>query len=265
MPSLLQPESRLQMYDPVPAEDSPSPEMESPDQRGPRFLTADFLVQCVIPPLLGLSFVVFGLYIHYNPNPIVISHSTQNAAVISQGFTALFGVWHFFALIPAFSAVSSVRSEEWWRRLLHSTTFNRANSVSSNISGNVAHLVEMFISWSSPYYKIAWIVAIFAVILADIAPGAIHAEIGMNAIDDSFTVPALPPNSIYSDYAKPFFITNDTLYDSVDIAPMYFTSIMMAGSYVTAKPLTPNALVPRPRVVPGQGYRYLTDVCVVLA
>jgi hypothetical protein len=154
-----------------------------------------------------LSFVAFALYIHYNPNPIVISHSTQNAAVISQGFTALFALWHFFALIPALSVVSSVRSEEWWRRLLHSTTFNRANSVSSNISGNVAHLVEMVISWSSPYYKIAWIVAIFAVILSDIAPGAIHAETGMNAIDNSFAVPAFPPNSR---------ITIDQLYSLLD-------------------------------------------------
>jgi hypothetical protein len=159
MPSLLQPESRLQLpyrdsqtYDLVPAEDSASPEMESPDQRGPRVSIIDFLVECVIPPLLGLSFVAFGLYTHYNPNPIVISHSTQNAAVISQGLTALFAV---FALVPALSGMSSVRSKEWWRRLLHSTTFNRANSVSSNISGNVAHLVEIFISWSSPYYKIA--------------------------------------------------------------------------------------------------------------
>jgi hypothetical protein len=250
------------MYDPVPAEDT---EMDSTNQRGPRFPIADFLVQCVIPPLLGLSSVAFGLYIHYNPNPIVISHSTQNAAVISQGFTALFAVWHFFALIPALSVVSSVRSEEWWRRLLHSTTFNRANSVSSNISGNVAHLVEMFISRSSPYYKVAWIVAIFAVILSDIAPGAIHAEIGMNAIDDSFTVPALPRNSIYSDYSKPFSITNDTIYDSVDIAPIYFNAITMTESYVTAKPLVFNALIPRPNVVPGQGYRYLTDVCVLVS
>jgi len=254
------------MYDPVPAEDSPSSEMKSSDQQQhPRFSIIDFLAQCVIPPLLGLSFVAFGFYIHYNPNPIIISHSTQNAALISQGFTAIFAVWHFFALIPALSAVSSVRSEEWWRRLLHTTTFNRANSVSSNIGGNMAHLVEMFMSWSSPYYKIAWIVAIFAVILADIAPGAIHAEIGMNAIDDSFTVPALPPNSIYSDYSKPFIMTNDTIYDSMDIAPMYLNAVMMAGSYVTAKPLLLNALVPRPRVVPGQGYRYLTDVYVVSA
>jgi len=254
------------MYDPVPVQDPPTLELKSSlvtsTNRQGRFPTANFLAQCVVPPLLGLSFVTLGLYIHYDPNPIVISHSTQNAALISQGFTALFSVCHFFALLPALSAVDSVRSEEWWRRLLQSTTFKRANSVSSNISGNVAHMMEMLMSRSSGYYKMAWVTAIIAVVLADIAPGAIHVQVGLNALDNSFSVPALPPNSIYSDYSNPFARSNYTLHTSVEIAPMYINSQMFAGTAVTARPPVFNALIPRPNVFPSQGYRYLTDVYV---
>jgi hypothetical protein len=255
------------IYDPVPVQDPPTPELKSSsvtstDHQGRRFPITNFLTQCVIPPLLGLSFVTLGLYIHYDPNPIVVSHSTENAALISQGFTALFAVWHFFALLPVLSAVYSVRSEEWWRRLLQSTTFKRANSVSSNISGNVAHMMEMFRSRSSPYYKIAWVAAIIAVVLADIAPAAIHVQVGLIALDNSFSVPALPPNSIYSDYSKPFAMSNYTLHTSVEIAPMYINSQTFTRAYVTAQPSVLNALIPRPNIFPGQGYRYLTDVYV---
>jgi hypothetical protein len=211
---------------------------------------------------MGFSFVALGFYILYGPTTIVISHSTEHAAIISQAFTAIFSVWHFLALIPVLSAVQKVRSEEWWRRLLHTTSFNRTNSVSSNISGNVGHTVEMVISWSSRYFKYAWIVTIISIVLADIAPGAIHIEIGLSDIPASFSVPALPRDSVYNNYSAPFATTRDQVHASIDIAPVYYNAIMFAGMYVTTAPPTLNALVPRPRVSPGQGYRYLTDVYV---
>jgi hypothetical protein len=216
----------------------------------------------VIPPLMGFSFIALGFYILYSPTAVVISHSTEHAAVISQAFTALFSVWHLLAIIPVLSVVQKVRSEEWWRRLLHTTSFNRANSVSSNISGTVGHTIEMFVSWSSHYYKSAWVVALITIVLADIAPGGIHIEVGLSAIPTAFSVPALPPDSIYNNYSEPFIATHDQVHPSIDIAPVYYNAIMFAGTYVTTEPPTPNALVPRPSVSPGQGYRYLTDVYV---
>jgi hypothetical protein len=221
-----------------------------------------FLVDCIIPPLMGFSFVAFGLYILYSPSAVFISHSTEHAALISQTFTATFAVWHFLALLPALSVVQRVRSEEWWRRLLRTAPFNRANSVSSNISGTTGHAIEMIIAWSSHYFKASWIVALIAIVLADIAPGAIHIEIGLNAIPATFPVPALPANSIYSNYSVPFIATHDQVQASIDIAPVYYNAITFADTYVTTTPPTPNALVPRPNVLPGQGYRYLTDVYV---
>ena len=213
---------------------------------------------------MGFGFVSFGFYIIYGHNTLVISHSTENAAVISQAFTALSAIWHFVALLPAFSVVQKVRSEEWWRRLLRKTSFNRANSVSSNISGIFAHLVEIVVAWSSHYFKSAWIAVVIAIVLADIAPGAIHVEVGSNAVPASFQVPALPPNSIYSNYSEPFLYTGDQFHASMDIAPVYYKANMFAGTYVKAAPPTPNALVPRPNISAGQGYRYLTDVYVHL-
>jgi hypothetical protein len=127
---------------------------------------------------------------------------------------------------------------------LHSTTFGHANSVSSNISGSVSHLVEMLSSWSSSYYKISWITAVFAFILADIVPSTICVEIGLKATDNSFPITALPPNSIYSNYSEPFIMTNEIRQISVDIAPMYFNPFLSAGSYVTVKPPGLNAPIP---------------------
>lgn len=218
------------------------------------------LVSCIIPPLLGFSFVALGFYITYGHTTIVISHSTEHAAVISQAFTALFAVWHFLALVPAFSVVQNVQSEEWWRRLLRGTKFSRANSVSSNIGSTFAHAFEIGISWSSNYFKSAWIVTLVAVVLTDIAPGAIHVAVGLDAIPASFPVAALPPNSIYDNYSQPFLRTSDLTHASVVIAPIYYLALLDAKTYVKAAPPALNLLVPRPNISPGQGYRYLTDV-----
>ena len=155
------------------------------------------LVSCIIPLLMGSGFVALGFYIIYGHHTLVISHSVEHAVVLSQAFTALFAIWHFVALIPAVSLAQSVRSEEWWRRLLRGTPFNRANSVSSNNSGTFAHMAEIVVSWSSPYFRVAWVAALIAAVLRDIAPGAIHVEVGLDAVPTSFLVPALPPNSIY--------------------------------------------------------------------
>jgi hypothetical protein len=133
-----------------------------------------FLLDCMIPPLMGFGFIALGLYILYGPSAIFISHSTDHAGLISQAFTATFAVWHFLALLPALSVVQRVRSGEWWRRLLCTIFFNRANSVSSNISGTTGHAIAMILAWSSNYFKASWIVALIALVLADIAPGAIH-------------------------------------------------------------------------------------------
>lgn len=243
----------------------PYADVPAPKTHRRSFFAVDgFLVSCIIPPFMGFSFVGLGLFIIYGHTTLVISHSTEHAAVISQGFTALSAFWHFLALLPALSVVQSVRSEEWWWRLLKKTSFNRANSVSSNISGIFAHTVEIVGAWSSLYFKSAWIAALFIIVLVDIAPGAIQVEVGSNAVPASFQVPALPPNSIYSNYSEPFLFTGDQFHASMDIAPIYYKANMFAGTYVKAAPPTPNALVPRPNISPGQGYRYLTDVYVLL-
>ena len=123
-------------------------------------------------------------------------------------------------------------------------------------------MVETIVSWSSPYFKVAWIAALIAAVLRDIAPVAIHAEVSLDVIPTSFPVPALPPNSIYSNYSQPFLSTGDLVHASVDIAPIYFNVIVFGTTYVKAAPPTPNALVPQPNIAPGQGYRYMTDVYV---
>jgi hypothetical protein len=226
------------------------------------FSVDGFLVSCIIPPLMGFGFVALGLYAVHGHTTLVISHSTEHAAVINQAFTALFGIWHFVALVPALSVVQRVRSEEWWRRLLKGISFNRANSVSSNISSTFAHTVEIVLSWSSRCFRSAWIVALAAFVLADIAPGAIHVEIGLEPVPSSFLVPALPANSIYSNYSQPFLHTSDQTHASIDIAPIYYDAVVAASTFVKATPPAYDALVPRPNVSPGQGYRYLTDVYV---
>lgn len=226
----------------------------------PSISVTSFLFKCTTTPLLGLAFAALGFYIIYGSNVIVISHSIEHATIISQAFTAIFSVWHFVALIPALSVVDEVRSEEWWRRLTHSTSFGRANSVSSNISGSLAHTVEIITAWSSCHYKVAWLAAAIAVILADVAPGAIHAQIGMNAIDAAFEVPALPPNSVYANYSIPFTFTRDQDHASIDIAPVYYKAMTNDVGYVKVAPPTSNAIMPRPNIEPGQGYRYSTDV-----
>ena len=200
---------------------------------------------------MGFSFVALGFYIVYTPTAVVVSHSTEHAAVISQAFTAIFAVWHFLAIIPVLSAVQRVRSEEWWRRLLHTTSFNRANSISSNIGGTVSHTIEILVSWSSHYFKSAWITALIAIALADIAPGAIHIKVGLSSTSTSFPVPALPADSVYSNYSEPFVATHDQVHALIDIAPVYYNTIMFAGMYVTTTPPALNALVPRPNVSPG--------------
>ena len=217
---------------------------------------------CIVPPLMGFSFVALGFYIIYGQTTLVISRSTENAAVVSQAFTAISGIWHFVALMPAISIVQRVRSEEWWRRLLETTPFNRANSVSSNISGAFAHMVEAIFARSSPYFKFSLIAAFISVVLADIAPAAIRVEVGLDPIPASFPVPALPPDSVYGNYSEPFFSTDNRVHGSIDIAPIYYNSVGFANTWVKAAPPATNALAPRPNIVPGQGYRYLTDVCV---
>ncbi|KZP14517.1 hypothetical protein FIBSPDRAFT_105279 [Athelia psychrophila] len=224
------------------------------------FSTKSFALQCLLPPLIGLSFVALGLYIVYTPDPIIISYSTTNTIVLSQAFTALFAIWHFLALMPVLDAVRSVRSEEWWRRLTHSASFSRVNAVSSNIGGNLAHGLDILGPWSSYAYQAAWLIAILCVAIADIGPGAIHVDIGLRAIDAEYKVPALPPDSIFGNYSRPFYMTSDFFHASVDIAPMYYASLLVAQSYVTAGPPVPNAIVPRPSVTAGTGYRYSTDV-----
>jgi hypothetical protein len=230
--------------------------------QGSSFSVDGLIVSCIITPLMGFGFVALGFVIIYGRTTLVVSHSIERAAPISQAFTALFSLWHFLALIPALSMIQSVRSEEWWRRLLKETTFNRINSVSSNISGAFGHTVEMAIARSSPYFKSSWIATLIVVVLADIAPGAIRIEIGTNLVPAIFPVPALSPNSIYSNYSTPFSYTNPAEHDSIVLAPIYFDA-MMSDTYVKG-PITPNTLIPRPSVVAGQGYRYLTDVYVYL-
>lgn len=248
-------------YSRVPGPVPMKTQVSDPNRRS--FLSMDgFLVSCIISPLMGFCFVALGFYIIYGNTILVISHSTKHAALISQSFTAAFAIWHFLALIPVVSMVKRVRSEEWWRRLLRTTTFNRANSVSSNIGGTFAHTVNICVAWSSHYFKSSWIVAIIAVVLADISPGAIHVKFRLDAIPASFLVPALLPNSIYSDYSKPFLHSDNYIYASADIAPIYLNAKVFADIDVKASPPTFNVLVPRPNVSPGQGYRYLTDVYV---
>lgn len=247
----------------LPYSDVPSQTLVDVPPRWKSFFAMEgLLVSFVLPLLMGFGFVALGFYIIHGRHTLVISHSIVHAAVISQAFTALFSVWHFVALIPAVSMVQSVRSEEWWRRLLKGTPFNRANSVSSNNSSTFAHIVEIIISWSSPYFRFAWIAALVAAVLGDIAPAAIHAEVGLDAVPESFPVPALPANSIYSNYSQPFLSTGAQVHSSIEIAPIYFNAMLFGATYVKAAPPTPNALVPRPNIAPGQGYRYMTDVYV---
>src|SRR5882724_4302070 len=115
-----------------------------------------FLVSCIVPPCMGFTFVALGFYIIFGHTTLVISHSTKHIALIGQAFAAISAMWHFIALIPAISVVQKVRSEEWWRRLLQTASFNRVNSVSSNISGAFAHTIEIIFAWSSQYFKSAW-------------------------------------------------------------------------------------------------------------
>lgn len=230
-----------------------------PEQRSP-FSFKTFFVQCVVPPLLGLGYVGFGFYILYAPTPFVLSHSTANQAIISTALIAISSIWHFIALTPIFGLVNNVNSEEWWRRLLCSTTFAHVNSVSSNLSGTVGFLRELFLARSSRYFKAAGIVTILAVITGDIVPGAIHVAVGYASTSASYAVAALPADSVYSNYSQPFTMTNDFDYAPVDIAPMYWNAIMYGLAFITARPSTLNALIPRPTVREGQGYRYSTDV-----
>ena len=219
------------------------------------------LVSCLIPPLMGFGFVILGFYIIYGHTTLVVSRSIQRAALISQAFTALFSIWHLLALIPALSMVQRVRSEEWWRCLVKATTFNRVNSISSNLGGSFSHTVDVMGGSSSPYFKSAWIASLIAIVLSDITPGAIHIEIGTDHVPASFPVPALLPNSIYSNYSEPFFTTDPATQSSATIAPIYFTALL-SGTYVKGRPPALHILVPRPNVSPGQGYRYSTDVYV---
>lgn len=245
-------------YDALATEEAPRPTPPA-NSKNP-FSYRTLPIQCLLPPLIGFSFVALGLCVAYKPNPIIVSHSINNTVVISQAYTALFAIWHFLALIPVLDAVRSVRSEEWWRRLAHSTSFRRVNSVSSNIGGNLAHGIDILGPWSSYSYQVAWFIAILAVIIADIGPGVIHVEVGFQAVDAAYQVPALPSDSIFSNYSRPFYMTSDFVHASVDIAPMYYASLILVDSYVTAGPPVPNAIVPRPSVTNGVGYRYSTDV-----
>ena len=134
------------------------------------------LVSCLIPPLMGFGFVILGLYIIYGHTTLVVSRSIQRAALISQAFTALFSIWHLLALIPALSMIQRVRSEEWWRCLVKSTTFNRVNSISSNLGGSFSHTVDVAGASSSPYFKSAWIASLIAIVIGGY--GFAHGEPG---------------------------------------------------------------------------------------
>lgn len=230
-----------------------------PEQRSP-FSFKTFFTQCIVPPLLGLGYVGFGFYLLHTPTPFILSHSTANQTIISTTFIALASIWHFLALIPIFGLIDSVKSEEWWRRLLRSAPFARVNSVSSNFSGVIGYMGELVLARTSPYFKVAWILTTLAVITGDIAPGAIHVAVSFTPTSAAYAIPALLPDSIYADYAQPFTTSDDFVYASVDIAPIYINAIGFDGVFVTARPSTLNALIPRPTVRPGQGYRYLTDV-----
>lgn len=219
------------------------------------FSLSGFLLYCLLTPILGLGFVAFGFYIVYSSSP----KSTENIAQISQGITVLFVLWHFIALAPALKVTDSVRNEEWWRRLVHGTTFNRVNSVSSNIGGNMSHTKEMLLAWKSRYYRVAWLAELVATLLADIGPSAIRVQSGLKTVnvDESFSVPALPKDSTYSTYTFPFSFTNNTEHFSIDLAPIYYTVGLQANTEFNA---VPNALVPRPNLSSGKSYRYTTDV-----
>lgn len=223
------------------------------------FSAGKFLLQCLITPILGFGFVAFGFYILYGSSPVVISQSTAHISDISQGLTVLLVLWNFVALAPALSVSDTVKNEEWWRRLVHGTTFNRANSVSSNIGGNFSHAKEMLLSWTSRYYKVAWAAAFIAAMLADIAPSAIHVQSGWKTSGTaiSLSVPALPANSIWSDYSAPFSFTNDTQHSSIDLAPLYYGAVVLSGMLPD---VMPNVLLPRPNASESTGYRYTTDV-----
>jgi hypothetical protein len=97
---------------------------------------------------------------------------------------------------------------------------------------------------SSPYFKFALIAAFISVVLADIAPVAIQVEVGLDPIPASFQVPALPPDSLYSNYSEPFFSTDNRVHASVDIAPVYYNSVGFADTWVKAAPPAFNALAP---------------------
>jgi hypothetical protein len=109
-------------------------------------------------------------------------------------------------------------------------------------------MVEIIVGRSSHYFKAAWITTLVAVVLADIAPGAIHVEVGSNAIPAFFPVPDLPSNSIYSNYSEPFLFTGDHVQASMDIAPVYYKANLFAATDVKAVPPSPNTLVPRPNI-----------------
>ena len=101
----------------------------------------------------------------------------------------------------------------------------------------------MISSWSSPYFKCAWIAAVSAIILVDVAPGAIHIETSLTVLPKSFLVPSLPPNSVYHDYSSPFDTTGDEVHPSSGIAPVYLAAYLYAGTYVDATPPSCNMLV----------------------
>jgi hypothetical protein len=144
--------------------------------------------------------------------------------------------------------------------MLRGTYFNRAHSVSSNINTTFGHMYEMAVLWSSCYFKLAWVTTIAAAIIADIAPGAIHVEVGLSGTPSSYSVPALPPNSIYSNYSQLLLNSGDILPASVGIAPIYYKTFTFVGLDFKTTPLAYNVLVPRPNITPGQGYCYSTDV-----
>lgn len=239
----------------------PSP-VHSAAPTQPKRHHSELFIQCLVPPILGLGYVGFGFYLLYAPAPFVLAHSTANQTLISTAFIVLASIWHFLALLPVLGLVDSVKSEEWWRRLRapSAARFARVNSVSSNISGAVGYAGELLLAPSSRYFRAAWVLAVLAVATGDVAPGAIHVGVGYASQAASYPIAALPPDSIYSNYSEPFESTNDFVHASVDIAPMYYNALAYGMAFVTAHPSAYNALIPRPEVVPGEGYRYATDV-----
>ena len=184
---------------------------------------------CVIPPLPRFGFVALSLYIHYNPNPIVISLNTECSCDQSWLHCSLCHV--AFLCPPSHSLDSGLCQEK--RVVVTAITYHHLQPCQFCIfqyqQQSIPHDWDVLVL--PPYYKTVLVTVVIAIILSDIAPGAIHMEISLNAIDNSFPVPTLQTNPISSDYSQLFTVTNSTLHASAAIIPIYVNALS-AGTYV---------------------------------